>query len=207
MKNKIKYLPIGILTITTAFSGVVLSSAGVAADEITNSRPASVTVGSACTFTGTTSYTENLDVYAGTLVESNTGRAPYEIKCNDPSGFVVQAVGFSPDAENPAGKEGNNFMYGGALGNITTATSGDNSYWSFRIGFYYASTGTVTPATGYNSYHTIPNTATTVLTYSGSTSDTVSGLFRPDYQVFAANAQAAGTYSGAVKYTLVPGSA
>lgn len=210
MKNKIKYLPIGILTITTALSGVALSSSGVAADT-SGSKPASVTVGTACTFVGSSSYTENIEVYAGTLVESDTSRAPYEIRCNDANGFTVQAIGFSPDATHSSGLEGNNFMYGGALGNIATGTSGDNSYWSFKIGFAYASEGTATIASGYNNYQPIPGTgvglgeAATVVTYSGSTSAFVSGLFRPDYQVFAAVAQGSGTYAGAVKYTLVPG--
>lgn len=206
MKNKIKYLPIGILTTTTALSGVALSSAGVAADQLSSSKPASVTVGTACTFTGSTSYTENIDLYAGTLVESNTARAPYEVKCNDPNGFKIQAIGFSPDSTHPGGLEGNTAMYNSATGaTIATGTSGTNSYWSFKIGFAYASEGTATIATGYNSYKNVPSSALDLITYSGSTSSFVSGLFRPDYQVFAAMFQGAGSYAGAVKYTLVPG--
>ena len=205
MNNKIKYLPIGILTITTALSGVALSSAGVAADT-SGSKPASVTVGTACTFTGSTSYTENINVYAGTLVESNTSRAPYEVRCNDSNGFKIQAIGFSPDSTHSSGLEGNTAMYNSVSGaTIPTGTSGTNSYWSFKIGFAYASEGGYTIASGYNSYHDVPATAADVVSYGGSTSSFVSGLFRPDYQVFAAVSQAAGSYAGAVKYTLVPG--
>ena len=202
MKNKIKYLPMGILTITTALSGVALTSSGAIAQ--TGSKPASVTVGAACTFSGSTSYTENMSIYAGTTVESDTSRAPYEVRCNNPNGFLIKAIGSSPDAGHPTGLDGNTFLYGGSLGNINTGTSGTESYWSFKIGFAYASEGTVTVATGYNNYQNVPGSDTTVITYSGATGASVSGLFRPDYQVFAKVSQAAGTYSGKVKYTLVP---
>ena len=203
MKNKITYLPIGILTLTTALSGVVLSSAGAVA-ELSGSRTAAVTVGTSCTFTGTTSYSADLSVYAGNTVESSTSRDPYIVSCNNPSGFVIKAIGSSPDATHPTGLDGNTAMYNDVADTtIPTGTSGDNSYWSFRIGFAFATAGSYTITSGYSDYHNVPNSATTVISYEGSTSTAVTGLFRPDYQVHAAIGQAAGSYAGAVKYTIV----
>ncbi|MBR3252926.1 hypothetical protein IKF84_02545 [Candidatus Saccharibacteria bacterium] len=206
MKNKITYLPIGILTLTTALAGVSLSSTGVAADT-SGSKAATVTVGSSCTFTGTTSYSATVAVYAGNTSESDTSRSPYSISCNNPSGFVVQAIGFSPDSTHPAGLDGNTAMYNSESGTtISTGTSGPDSYWGFRIGFAYATAGTATIETGYNAYAAVPSSATDVISFSGSTASVVTGLFRPDYQVYAAPSLTAGSYSGAVKYTLVPNS-
>ena len=198
MKNKITYLPIGILTLTTALAGVSLSSTGVAADT-SGSRDATVTVGASCTFTGTTSYTASISVYAGNTSESDTSRAPYSISCNNPTGFKVQAIGFSDNTD------GDTDMHAGTGSEtIATGSTGPSSYWGFRIGFAYATAGTATVETGYNTYTSVPSSATDVISFSGSTASVVTGLFRPDYQIYVAPSQAAGTYSGAVKYTLVP---
>ena len=204
MKNKITYIPIGILTLTTALSGVALSSARVAADT-SGTRSAAVTVSPSCTFTGSTSYTATMAVYAGnTTSTGETSRNPYTASCNNPSGFVIKAVGASPDADHSEGLEGNTAMYSPA-GLIQTGTAGPNSYWGFKITYAAATAGTSTVTEGYNNtYTTIPSEPTTIISYSGSTSNTVVGLFRPDYQVYVNLTQPAGTYTGAVKYTLVP---
>ena len=113
-------------------------------------------------------------------------------------------MGNSPDSTHPSGNEGNTGMYNSTADvTIPTGTSGSDSYWSFKIGFAYASTGTYEVASGYNTYHTIPNEATTVVSYGSSSSIMMIGMFRPDYQVYAKMAQTAGSYVGSVKYTIV----
>ena len=211
MKNKITYLPIGILTITTALSGVALSSARVAADT-SGSKTASVTVSAACNFTGSTSYSETVPVYAGTTQTTNAGRAPYMIQCNDPAGFKIQAIGSSPDASNPDGLDSNNFMYGSTAGNIATgtpATAGTNSYWAFKITNAMATAGTasvVTTPVDYTNWAPVPATAQDVISYTGSTTTSVIGMFAPVYQIQASATQTPGTFTGKVKYTIVPNS-
>lgn len=207
MNKKLTYLPIGILTLTTAFSGVALTSANVIA-ETTGSKTATVTVPTSCTFTTAASYSTALTVYAGSTADttSNTSKAMNQVSCNDPAGFKITALGFSPDATHAEGLDGNNTLYDSVSGNtIATGTSGDNSFWAFKVGAAYG-TSTVTVATGYGDFSEVPGgeTPVDIITYGGTSAGSVTGLFRTDYQVHASSMQPGGSYTGAVKYAIAP---
>lgn len=206
MKNKIKYLPIGILTLTTAVSGAALSSARVAADgENEKSSPVSVTVSSACVFTSGASPSTSLSIYAGnTSNTESSDKDAISISCNNPNGFSVKAVGYGPDAQHSEGVEGNTALYDSLNGNtIATGNSGTDSYWSFKAKMIYSSTSaSIVPA--YTTYASVPSEPTEIATFAGTTSSSMVGIFRTDYQVYASPTQPAGSYEGAVKYTIVP---
>lgn len=214
MKNKIKYLPIGILTLTTVFSGVALSSASVKA-ATTGSAEVTVSVNTACNFTGDTTFTTSLIADAGVRLDTESiadaTRGLFNVTCNNPDGFYVTAIGFSPDASNPGGLEGNTSMYS-TKGTINTGTSGDNSYWSFKVsrvtGTNASIVGTAQGDTvNYANYANVPETDTTIVRYGATYStDVVSGTIRTDYQIYTSPTQPAGTYTGAVKYKIVENS-
>ena len=203
MKNKIKYLPIGILTLTTTASGFALSATPVIA-ATSGSKTASVTVAKSCSFSSasTTSSTLSLTAGATSTTEGNTSKTINTVICNTTNGFYVQAVGFSPDATHPDGLEGNTAMYG-ADGTIPTGTSGADSYWGFKVSNAVSSTNntpSIVPA--YSVYATVPNSPVTIAEYAATTTGVSSGSFRTDYQVHIGADQASGSYSGAVKYII-----
>lgn len=202
MKNKIKYLPISILTLTTVASGAALSSGGTLA-VTSGSKTAAVTVTSACSFSSVSGNVANLDVTPGGISNTQDSDRSSVVSCNNPLGFEVQAVGFAPDADHAEGYEGNTAMYG-PNGTIPTGTSGTDSYWSFKTRVIHATTtATVTP--GYGEYSEVPDTAVKILDVAGATGSSVMGIFRTDYQAHVSASQPTGSYSGKVKYTIVNG--
>lgn len=194
MKNKITYLPIGILTLATALGGVTLINSGASA----TSSNATVTVSISCAFT-TSGNSANISGEAGRLYNTQNETWPASsVTCTDPSGFVIQARG-----------EGGDTTLSNAAGTNTiatgTATSGNTSAWGFRI---TSTSGNIESAYGpvASSYYAVPATATRIISFAGSSSAAVVGTFRPDYQVYVAPTQAADTYTGGVEYTVVPNS-
>lgn len=214
MKNKIKYLPIGILTLTTAVSGVTLSAASVNA-ATTGTADVTVSVNTACNFTGTTTFANSLIADAGVTLNtesiSDATRGIFNVTCNNPNGFYITAIGFSPDASNPSGLEGNTAMYS-TKGTINTGTSGTNSFWSFKVSNVTGTNASIVGSAqgdtvNYANYANVPSTDTTIVRYGATSStDVVNGTIRTDYQIFTSQTQPAGTYTGAVKYKIVENS-
>lgn len=202
MKNKLKYLPTTILTITTLCSGAILTGAQASADT-TGTKPATVTVSPACSFASDSSYTSILSIETGTPVntESDTSKTTVQMSCNGTNGFSLYAVGYSPDATHPTGLEGNTNLYS-TVGIIPTGAPSASSYWSLKVSSATSTTSYSILST-YASYSAVPGTATPILSFTGpSTPSYVTGTARTDYQVYAAAAQPAGSYAGAVKYTV-----
>ena len=209
MQNKIKYIPTTILTLMTLATATGLSS--VAASAATEgSRNASVTVETTCTFTGGEStYDIALTGIPGTSVDTlaydSTAKPSFSVSCNDINGFKVKAIGFSPNASSAGeGVDGNTTMYG-VNGTIATGTSGSDSYWAFRTSALTASAGS-TATTNYgaaNTWYAIPSVLTSVADFTGVGASTVTGTVRTDYKVYTSPSQAAGTYTGKVKYYIV----
>lgn len=208
MKNKLKYLPVLTLISATALSGAVLMGSPVSADT-TASKTAQVNVvDTSCAFTGaSSSYTSTLTLAPGNdaTTEGDTSKTIFQMSCNDYRGFVVQAIGSSPDATHPSGLDGNTSLYSTA-GTIATGTSGANSYWAFKVNTsdpsYTSSSTTYTVAPGYTSYSVVPSTAQSIISYSNTTGNTVTGTLRTDYKVYVNSTQPSGTYTGKVKYTV-----
>lgn len=206
MKNKSKYLSISILTLTTAAIGTGLASP-VAFADTTGSKPASVIVASACTFTSQASASNSLSLFAGgsANTESNQSKTEIVVSCNNPNGFALQAVGMAPTHDSPSEMvEGATALYNATDDiSIPTGASGTDSYWSFKVSRATVTAPyTITPA--YSTYNSVPSQPTSILTVNATSSPIVIGIIRTDYQVYASTTQPSGAYTGAVKYTILP---
>ncbi|MDO4611603.1 MAG: hypothetical protein Q4B34_01965 [Candidatus Saccharibacteria bacterium] len=193
LKEKINYLSLGILTVLTLGSGALLTADG--ADAEGSSVGATVTVNSACSLEPETSnYAIELGPGTRQEIEATTILAT----CNDANGFAIYAVGYT-DSEM-----GKNILSRPDGFSIATGTAeaGENSSWAMKVS---AVPGTypVTIQNGFDTFKAVPSAYTMVASRPSSTDKTEGSSFQTSYAVYAAGSQAAGTYSGAVKYVLV----
>ncbi len=208
MKEAIGYVykrvvPFLLPLIVVLLSGFILASPSSFSASTTAN--ASVTVGSACTMTATVDTPHNAEVPNGTN-RTEIGTTTLNTICNDSGGFAIYAVGYSNN------EYGNNTMINQADSNITfntgTATSGSNSNWSMKLSQVTTGTFATTIDNSFNNYHNVPNTYTKVA-HRDSATDAVSAnpatgtSISATYQTFISPTQAAGTYQGKVKYTMV----
>ncbi len=128
--------------------------------------------------------------------------------CNDNAGFSIYAVGYSGDLE------GSTDLTGATTGlTISTAdwadrNTGDNatkSIYSLKIEKDNTSylPGNISILNGFTDYLAVPSTNTKVASYSSNTDTTTESTINANYAVKVANLQAADTYTGKVKYTMV----
>lgn len=168
------------------------------------SSTASVNVASACTLTGVVPNGGEHDatITPGQSI-SNIGITNMTAACNDAGGYDIYAVGYSGNEwknTNLISVQNNN-TYTIATG---TATSGDTSNWAMKLTAGNGDAATiVTTPTNYGAYAAVPNDYTKVAYYPAATAGTAGSSFSTTYQVFVSTTQAAGTYVGKVKYTLV----
>lgn len=197
LKNSFKilfYVACGA-TVFTLFFGFILSislSHSAHADEQT-SDVVNVTVQSACTFgsNGGGTYSATMNTGSTQTITANN----ISISCNDSAGYAVYAIGYS--GSSYYGTNTDLIAASGASNNIKTDGSGTyGSSWKMKI-------TAVTNANvigNYGSFQNIPATYAKVAAYTANTSNSV---ITPSYQVNISQNQVAGTYTGAVKYTLV----
>lgn len=193
LKEKITYLPLGILTIATAVSGVLLAADGTRAASETAS--AMVTVTSACTMEAEVGTAHTVTMLNGTY-EDEIGTTTLKTICNDTNGYAVYAVGYTNDTLGTTTMVGDN-------GTIATgtATSGDNSAWAMKVTAVGADLPTI--ENGFGSYSAVPATYTKVASKAGATDSTNGASVQTTYAIYVSPSQAAGTYTGQVKYSLV----
>lgn len=172
-----------------------------------SSVTASVTVSSACSF----SRTNGSGDYTGVLANNNSVEVPgstFTTLCNDPGGYAVYAIGYSNNTLGNTDLIFNNIA--DSTNNIKTngdTLAGSNgSYWKMKLS---PVSGDFTPTieNSYSNYNNIPSNYTKVtsfnnVTVNGSDSTTGSSI-TTSYQAYASSTQPAGTYTGAVKYTMV----
>ena len=216
-KEKIIYLPIGILTGLTAVSAVALAGNAVLAATDTGTATASVTVGSACSFTSDSDHDSETGIYEVTSFDETPGPGitsigdggSMVISCNDAGGFAIYAVG-SNDTGNNADinklifNNTTNSQYSIGTG---TVTGGENSSWSFRLTQDATTSSTANGVVGspvnYGNYASVPASYDKVFDAAGATSGLTTATVHASYKIYISQAQAAGTYTGGVKYTLV----
>ena len=194
MKNKITYLPILSLTLVTALSAFALTTGDAKAEVSKNTV---VTVPDACSFT-TSGFEWTVSAVGGQSYNTENETKSASVTCNEPSGFVIKAVGKNGDTVSTN-------LTGASTGlNIATNTSGTNSYWAFKVSSATSSSTSPSIAAGYDGYHVVPGEATEIISYPGSATAVVTGSFRTDYKISISTTQAADTYTGGVQYTIVP---
>lgn len=202
MKNKrmlirIQDAVIGIFILISIF--ILLDSTGAYADSSVVDE-VTITVPVSCSITGTVGTTHTASVDVGTY-EDEIGETTFNVLCNDANGFSVYAIGYSDNTYGNTTMVPSNLTITNSIA-TGTATSGGTSNWAMKL---TAVSGTYAPtlATGFNAYHAVPEEYTKVASLDSNT-DAVSGSsFKSTYAVYISQAQAADTYTGKVKYTIV----
>ena len=149
--------------------------------------------------------------------------------CNDPLGFAIYAIGYSNNSYVPTDLGSNTdliYSNSNASANTSTTTSttidtitaditnnistntntsGNTSGWSMNLGKSSDSNVVITPTpTDYSNYAPVPSTYAKVATYTnGTTTGGAESSFNTTYGAYISPTQAPGTYTGAVRYTLV----
>ena len=206
--SKSIYITVG-LTSLTILSGLVLSSSTVSADDVVDN--VAITVPVSCTMSGTGMNTHTKEVVNGTY-EENIGTTTMKVLCNDNSGFSIYATGFTN--ETIAETNSNKLVGTNASGNATIDTglaqSGNTSNWAMKLATNSQATYPITitsDAEGpFSSYHTVPNEYTKVATRLAGTdtgTNAEGATLTSTYAAYISKTQAADTYTGKVKYTLV----
>ena len=221
-KGIIAWSMFGVLALGVLYGGAAFAVQTCTTDgntgqvSCTNSATASVTVSPSCTF----ERFAGSGTYVGTLVN---GAIPTEITgstfnvlCNDSGGYAVYAVGYSNDELSNTklvSNLGSDYDIQTAVYDSSAASH--NSSWAMKLttaGGY--TTAVINNASGsdFTDFHVIPSDYTMVASANTSTLDTSTSSrddptngskFTVTYQAYASNTQPAGTYNGAVKYTMV----
>ncbi len=205
-KRYILFVVAGSLVTLAALCGCILSAQSTHADNTaSNSTAVSVTVATACTLTGGSDGTSTSDSTYSVTVPSNNYREINGSKlttiCNDAAGYSIYAIGYSG---NSYAAPGNTTMIS-PVGSINTNlnTSGSTSGWAMQVAKVSGNAPEI--MNGFDSYHEIPGTYAQVARYTGPTgSSTDTGAqVQTKYRIFISSAQAASTYTGKVKYTMI----
>lgn len=210
MQSKIKLYQYIFRTVTVSLCfvatlvSITQSFGNVSAVESSASANVSVTVSSACSFSKTSGSGE----YTGTLANNSSVEiigSTFTTFCNDPGGYAIYAIGYS---NNEYGNT--DLIYDNeptSTYNIKTdGDTGGNSSWKMKL-MPVQNIFTPTIENGYSNYNNIPATYTKVASYNNvtinDTDSTTGSSITTNYQTTASSTQPAGTYTGAVKYTMV----
>ncbi|MBR3131464.1 BspA family leucine-rich repeat surface protein [Candidatus Saccharibacteria bacterium] len=197
MSNRKAYLGVGSLLSLTLISGAVLSAPKANADTsaIVN---LTVNVPAACSLTPANTYLTNT-INPGTNKE--IGTANLKAVCNDPSGFAIYAVGYTNE------EYGNTNLITdlGSNHSIHTGTGTSTSNWNMTIANDDDVTGdhVATIENGFNQARSIPETYTKIASFDSTTDQSTGANLLTRFDAYIAPNQAAGTYEGKVKFTLV----
>ena len=213
MKLNYQTVLLGAVSSATVFSGFLLASSNISADDSIVSD-VSISVPVSCSVTGTLDTAHTATVNNGTYQE-DIGTTTFKVVCNDNSGYSIYAVGYSNE------EFGNTKMLATIGGVLTPAsdfntglnTSGNTSAWAMKIiPVTTASSGTTQPYTPtiesdtngtFSNCHIVPSTYTKVATFASSTDFTIGSSIQSTYRAFISSNQLAGNYNGKVRYTLV----
>ena len=187
---------LSILLTSAAFAGAYTPPS--------SSATATVHVSEACSLTSSviTPHTDNMG--NGTYTDS-LGSTKFTVKCNDASGFALYAIGYSGDEYGATSMLGDNEL---SIPTGTDASAGNTtSHWSMKISKDTTSylPNSLTIENSFGSQHLIPSTYTKIASFPSSTDGTngTGSSILATYGVRISGTQAAGTYIGKVKYTLV----
>ena len=198
--NLFSKISLASLISLTTLSGFILSSTTTHAEDDSAVDNVAITVPVACSLTPTLDSAHTATISPNTREES-IGLTTLKAVCNDSSGFSIYAVGFSNEELGNTNLIGGNTNQLIATGSAASG-SGNPSSWAMKVN---AVTGTYAPSieNGFNSYRTVPNAWTKVATFNASTDATIGSSIQSTYAAYISGTQAADTYNGKVKYTLV----
>ena len=185
-----------VISFTSYFSTRSASADSSGVESVTISLPIS------CTISG--SNNTHSETLVNNTYDSNIGGTDQfpnsnilTTYCNDKDGHVIYAIGASNN------EEGNTNLIGDNGNNIATGvyTSGDTaSSWSFKL-TNLDNILTIPPS--FTDFHTIPDEWTEIAKKPSGTVDSTTGAkFSTTYAAYISGTQAAGTYTGQVKYVM-----
>ena len=218
-QNNNRYMVSLMFVGITTIAGIILASSTVFADDNTSVvDQITVTVPVSCTMSGTGQNTHNAEINNGQY-NSNIGTTTLKAFCNDNEGFSIYAVGYT---NNEIGK---NVLTSSTLGpthDIVTGTeiSGNTSNWAMKLAtvsdptptypiIIMGSTDDTEKQAGdpdYSTFQNVPSSYAKVAKRESSTDvgTTAEGAtLTTTYAAYISPTQAAGTYTGQVKYTMV----
>ena len=197
----------GMLLSLTLLSGAVLSAPKANADT-SPTVDLTVNVPVACSLSPENTYLENT-IYPGT--PGTIGTAKIKAVCNDPSGFAIYSVGFTGDNY---GDNNLRMIENGSLSQTYiiptgTATTGDTSGWNMSIAKDNSVSGNYEAIieNGFDTNNNVPSTFTKIASLNSTTDQIIGANLLAQFDAYVAPAQAAGSYQGKVKFTLVHPSA
>lgn len=200
----------GVLVLTGAVlrNGIAFADDSVDSGSTTNnttntvsssaSANASVTVSAACSFERSGS-----GEYAGILANNasiEVAGSTFSTICNDSGGYAIYAVGYGNNTLGNTDLIFNNdpSSSNNITTNSTSATS--TSYWQMKL--TAGAKNQPVLENGYGNYSVVPSTYTKVASYASAGTGTAQTV-AATYKAAASSTQSAGTYTGAVKYTMV----
>ena len=178
---------------------------------VSSSDNLAISVPSSCTLFSSVDEAHSASIINGTY-ESEIGKTTLTTFCNDRNGYSVYAIGYSLNSE------GNNKLVSNINSNYDivsgTATNGNTSNWAMKLTGVTTITDnnsnttvnantppTITPS--FTNYTTVPTEWTKVATIASGTTDMLQGSgFTTTYATYISPTQAAGSYTGQVKYLL-----
>ena len=219
---KLNRLLLVVLSSITTFSGLILSSSIVKADNASVVDEINITVPVSCTLSGTGMNTHNAEINNG-IYTTDIGTTTLHAFCNDSEGFAIYATGYTG---NVIEDTNSNKLVGTATTNNATidtgiATSGNSSNWAMKLtatqdsgdtsGTNALTIDSAPNASGgadasFSQYHVVPNEYTKVAHKNSNTDMTAStgGVkLTTTYAAYISRTQPADTYTGQVIYTLV----
>lgn len=191
-----------ILIGATVTIGLILTGTYVFADDSVDD--VAITVPVSCTLSGTGMNTHNATINNGQY-NSAIGQTTIKALCNDSEGFAIYTIGYTDNTD------GVNVLTDSTLGStfdITTGTqtSGNSSKWAMKLTADSGQTYPIVIENSFNNFHNVPDDYTLAASRASGTdvgTSAVGSTIATTYQAYISPTQAAGTYTGQVKYTLV----
>ena len=211
-KNMSIIAVLGLVTATLSISAS-LTLPTSAADNSSEDNVA-ITIPVACTLVSSGNDSHSVAIVNGTYA-TDIGTTNLKVTCNDNQGFAIYAVGYTG---NEIGATNSTKLVGTATSNnvtidtgtATTAGNPDVSNWAMKLATNSGATYPVTIDNSFNAYHAVPASYTKVAHRDSGTdvgTNAVGSTLTTTYAAYISKTQAADTYSGQVKYTLVHPSA
>ncbi len=183
-----------LLVSLSSYLGASVFAVNTNNDKVTVSLPVS------CTISGSNNtHSESLinNTYDSSIGNGVTTLTTY---CNDNNGYIIYAIGNSNNTEGNTDLVGD-LVAGGNVITTGTATSGDTSNWAFEIG--RLDSGLTMNSTYNNGPAAIPDSWAWIAKKESNTTNMSSGSkITANYSIYINGTQAAGVYTGQVKYVM-----
>ena len=189
----------------TAVSVVFFNYSVFATDTNTSQDNVTVNVPVSCTMNGTGMSSHTASIPNGTY-QANIGTTTLQSFCNDSQGFAIYAIGYTNEEYGNTNLVGLTQNQTIVTGTATSTGNPDVSNWAVKLATSSGATYPLTLDNSFGSYHTVPTDYTKVAHRDSGTdlgSSATGSTLTTTYAAYISKTQAADTYNGKVKYTLV----